>query len=331
LTAALGSLLLATSVIWADEPAKSKTAPALRQQLNETVSIITWDARALRTGLARLSQVYGIGIFLDRRLDPGIPISAAASNQSLESFLKQVAAEAHASMAVVGPVVYIGPPETASPLGALAAARRQEIGKLSNDAKARLLHVAAWQWDDLAQPRQLLEDLARQASVRIENADAIPLDLWPAVSLPPLTWSDRLSLLLAGFRLTFEVDQAGTTVLLLPAATGGPVEKKTTAPSAPAEAVRTARSSKSADKSKGGEKLYTLTVENRTAAEVVALVAKNLGKELKGEPAVREALTQKVKFGVKDATLDYLLESTLKPLGLSYRLTDGALEIVERR
>src|SRR5438309_1812804 len=64
LCAALGSLLLAASVNSADEPTKAKTAPALRQQLNEAASI-TWEERGLRSGLARVSQVHGIEIFLD--------------------------------------------------------------------------------------------------------------------------------------------------------------------------------------------------------------------------------------------------------------------------
>lgn len=327
---AAGCLLLAAGVVCADEPAQAKTAPALRQQLNEVVKNITWEDRGLRSGLARLSEVYGIAILLDRRIDPGLLVSATASNQTLESFLKQVAGEANAGITAVGPVVYIGPIESTSQLSALAAARRQEIGKLSNDAKARLLHVASWQWSELAQPRQLLDELARQGRVQIENADAIPLDLWPDVSLPPLPWSDRLTLLLAGFRLTFEIDPPGTVIRLVPAPTSVATIAKSQPGSSPAETVRTAKSPKTGGKSKGGDKLYTLTVENRSANEVVTRIAKDMDKELKYEAAIGETLAGKIKLNVKDATLDYLLELTLKPLGLTYRLTDQSLEIIQR-
>ena len=324
-----GCLLLAASASWSQEPTKTKTAAGLRQQLREEVTI-TWEERGLRSGLQRLSEVYGIAIFLDRRIDPGLPINAAASQQPLQSFLQQVASEAHGGITAIGPVVYVGPLETTSQLTAMAAARRQEIGKLSNEAKARLLHVASWQWDELAQPRQLLDELASQANVKIENAAAIPLDLWPAINLPPLAWSDRLTLLLAGFGLTFEVDQAGATARLVSATIHPAVEANSNAAAAPAPTNRTAKPNKNAKESKGNDKLYTLTVENRAAAEVVALIAKNIGKEVQADTAVREALTQKVKFTVKDATLDYLMEMTLKPLGLRYRLTEQAL-VIERQ
>src|SRR5262249_26688795 len=87
---------------------------------------------------------------------------------------------------------------------------------LSSDAKSRFLRTQAWQWEELAQPRQLLDELARQAHVTVANPDAIPLDLWPAVSLPPLAWVDRLTLLLAGFDLTFQIDDQATSVRLVP-------------------------------------------------------------------------------------------------------------------
>jgi hypothetical protein len=327
--AVCGCLLLATSASWAEEPAKSKTAAGLRQQLREEVTI-AWEERGLRSGLQRLSDVYGIAIFLDRRIDPGFTINAAATQQPLQSFLQQVASEAHAGITAIGPVVYVGPPETTSQLSAVAAARRQEIGKLSNEVKARLLHVASWQWDELTQPRQLLAELAHQANVKIENAAAIPLDLWPAVNLPPLAWCDRLTLLLAGFGLMFEVDQAGATVRLIHAAVHPAAEASSSAAASPPPTNRNAKPNKNAKESQGNDKLYTLTVENRAAAEVVALIAKNIGKEVQADTAVREALTQKMKFTVKDATLDYLMEMTLKPLGLRYRLTEQAL-VIERQ
>jgi hypothetical protein len=329
LYAASGCLLLAAGASSAEEPAKSKTTAGLRQQLREEVTI-TWEERGLRSGLERVSEVYGIAIFLDRRIDPGLTVSASVSHQPLQTFLQQVANEAHAGITSIGPVVYIAPPETASQLSAVAAARRQEIGRLSNEAKARLLHVASWQWGELAQPRQLVDELATQANVTVENAAVIPLDLWPAVSLPPLAWSDRLTLLLAGFGLTFEVTQGGSALRLGPIQTDSAPHRVAAESNASSPTNRPAKSPKNAKKSAGSDKLYTLTVENRAASDVIARIAKDLGKEVKTDQAVREILSQKVNFTVKDATLDYLLETTLKPLGLTYRLTDQAL-IIEKR
>ncbi|MBW8883954.1 MAG: hypothetical protein JF612_04080, partial [Planctomycetia bacterium] len=57
-------------------------------------------------------------------------------------------------------------------------------------------------------------------------------------------------------------------------------------------------------------------------------IAKSVGKELRYDADVLEKLKQRVTFDLKDATLDHLLETTLKPLGLRYRVTEKDLEIV---
>ena len=72
-------------------------------------------------------------------------------------------------------------------------------------------------------------------------------------------------------------------------------------------------------------------LENEPAGNVVRKVAESLGKELKYEPAVLEKLRQQVTFNVEKATLDYLMEQTLRPLGLTYRITDAGLEVIERK
>jgi type II secretory pathway component GspD/PulD (secretin) len=355
--------MLAACLATGQDAARWKTGIPFRQQLDEPVGI-SWQDRPLRDGLNRVAQAYGVAIFLDRRIDPGQAITATVQDQPLEAFLKQVAAAAHLAMAIVGPVDYLGPPQTASQLATLAALRRQDATKLGNEAKARLLRVEAWQWDELAQPRQLLEELCRRGGVKVASAEAVPLDMRPAVSLPPLIWTDRLTLLLAGFGLTFEIDEHASAVRLVPAPAAAVLEKKYAPRGAAADlaaqlrrlipdasirsdqgqlvvaasqedhdkierllsgqSVRTTKSAKA-----GGEKLYSLQVANEPAGKVVAKLATSLGKELKYDAQVRERLKQPVKLELVNATLDGLLESTLKPLGLSYRLTPQALEIIE--
>jgi hypothetical protein len=213
---AASCLLLAAGAAEAQQPVPWKTGPAFRRQLDAQQDGITWKDRSLREGLVRLSQAYGAAIFLDRRIDPGQLIDFAVREQPLEAIIRGIAAKAGADMALFGPVVYIGPHESAARLATIAALRRQEVAGLPAEARARLLKAQAWQWDELAQPRQLLAELAREANVNVQNAEAVPHDLWPAGSLPPLPWVDRLTLLLVGFGLTFEIDDRGTAVRLVP-------------------------------------------------------------------------------------------------------------------
>jgi hypothetical protein len=76
-------------------------------------------------------------------------------------------------------------------------------------------------------------------------------------------------------------------------------------------------------------KTYSLTVKNQAAGAVVNTVAKQLGKEFKYDPSLRDKLKENVSFSVKDVSLEELLTKTLKPLGLSYKLTETVIEIVE--
>jgi len=361
--AVCGWFVLAASQVSAQEPARWKTGPAFRQQLNELVGI-DWEERPLRDGLARLSQAHGVAILLDRRIDPEQAVTLTFRDQPLEALLKHVAADAHAELSILAPVVYLGPPEQAARLATLAALRRQDASQLPAEAKDKLLRVQAWKWDELAQPRQLLDVLAQQVGATVENPELIPHDLWPAASLPPLAWTDRLTLLLTGFGLTFEIDSGGKSLRLAPQLTTVVLEKRYARAGATELAAQLRRILPNAqirfeqgqlvvigrqedhDKIErllagqsvrmnktakaGGEKRYSLKVANEPAGKVVRKVAESLGKQPRYSPRVLEKLKQQVAFEVSEVTLNQLLVKTLGPLGLTYRVTDDALEIIEQ-
>jgi hypothetical protein len=75
---------------------------------------------------------------------------------------------------------------------------------------------------------------------------------------------------------------------------------------------------------------YTMTVMNQSAGAVVNTVAGRMGKKMTFAPALQEKLSQKVSFAVKEVSLDELLAKTLDPLGLTYRVTGEAIEVVEK-
>jgi hypothetical protein len=319
-------LALADSSAFAQPAADLLTGAAFRQQLQQPVNG-SWSDRSLREALASLSRTARIAIFLDRRIDGERIVELEVRNQPLQNVLDQLAALADAGTTTVGPVVFVGPRETAAALPALTAQRRQEVARLSGDAKTKLLRAAAWQWDDLAQPGQLLSDLAGQAGATIENPHQIPHDLWPAASLPPLPWADRLSLLLAGFGQTFEfVAGPQFTLRLVPApaaAAAQPVRPPTSSSQTAIEPAKKAGRP-------SGER-YSLTVgKNTPAGAVVRRIAQDLGKELTCDAAVLAKLQQEITLSVSGVTLHELLTATLQPLGLTYKITADELQIVPR-
>jgi hypothetical protein len=346
----------------AAQPPVWKTGAALRKELELPLSL-TWEDREARAGLANLAKSTGVAILLDRRVDPEQKLQLAARDESLQLVLLRVAEQLDCGVTLVGSVVYLGPKQTSTKLATLAALRRQEVQALPNEAKSLLVKSEAWQWDELAEPRDLLADLAGRGRVKVEGAEAIPHDLWPATSWPAMPWTERMTLLLAGFGLTFELVDAGKTIRLVPIpaeltfektysprgdAADAAAQLRRLAPQAKiaveGQRLRIAASAEDHDKIdrllKGervrttqvtpGEKRYTLTVENQPAGAVAKTVAGQLGKELKYDPQVRERLRTSVSFAVKDVPLEQLMEKALGPLGLTYKLDDKTLVIVER-
>lgn len=361
--AAVGGFVFFVGTAVAQEPPNWKVGTAFTTQLKETVDV-DWRDRTLRGGLVNLSQTYGVVTFLDRRIDPDRPITASIHDQPLDKWLELIAHAAQAEISLIGPVVYVGPPEAVKELATLAALRRQDATKRNVAAKARLLKAAAWQWNELAQPRELLRELGQQAEVKFENPELVPLDVWPKVQLPPLPWVDRATLLLFGFGLTYEFNSDGTAARLIPIPSSLVLEKRYNPRGGATELAAQLRrvmpeaqirveqsqlivAARQEDHDKidrlltgqsvtipkpakgGGEKLYSIQVPNQPAGNVIQTIANKLGKQPRFSPAVAEKLRKPVEFEVKDVTLGLLLEKTLKPLGLTFRLSENVLEVIE--
>ncbi|HEY1785747.1 MAG TPA: hypothetical protein VGG30_09375, partial [Pirellulales bacterium] len=192
----------------AAEPPKKPPAwlvgKRFEQQLNQNVGL-TWANAPLDAALKHLAANNHVAFVLDRRIDPAQTLSLSAAGQPLEEVLREIADTERLGLSLWEPIVYFGPIQEAAVLRTVAWLRREEVAALPAPRRTALLAVRAWQWDDLATPRDLLAALAAEAHVKIEGLDQVPHDLWPARRLPPLAWIDRLTLLAIEFGLTLEV------------------------------------------------------------------------------------------------------------------------------
>ena len=188
---------------------------AREMQLRSEIGI-NWDENPMRRAVRTLSQRQQVAILLDRRIDPDREIKFSVDGVSLETALRTLAAQQRMGLCHVGPVVYFGPPETTVKLATIAAMRRQEVGNLPRDARLRLAKTYPTDWSDLATPRELVRSLSEEYAIEIVGSDRVPHDLWPTASLPPLGFADRLTLILAGFDVTFEFNDSGSAVRLVP-------------------------------------------------------------------------------------------------------------------
>ena len=338
-----------------------KTGPALRKQLDTRLSLV-WGQREVREALASLANSTGVAIFLDRRIDPSRTLDLSVTDEPLKTVLLRVAEQVEGGVSLVGSVVYVGPKETAGKLATLAALRRHSAGEFAATVKSAIVKSESLAWDELTEPRLLIVDVAKRAGVTIENAEAIPLDLWRAGEWPAMPWPERLTILLAGFDLTYEpagpesirlvpiprelefeksytprgaVERAAADLKRIAPAAKIAVEGKRLRVAASAEdheRIERLLSGESVTTTKvtPGQKRYTLTVENQPAGAVVKTIAGQLGKELTYDPAAVEKLQTKVSFTVKDVPLEELMARTLGPLGLTYRIEGPALVILAK-
>ena len=206
-----------TIVCAADPPITWLTGEKLRQQLDQKVSI-TWSARSgipFRQALTHLSQrskwrFWSIAASIRTRRSSSLPTMRRS-----DATFKLIASKLSIGEAQVGSVIYFGPEATARRVRTVSVLRHGEVDSAAVGASIAVLAIAAWKWDDLPTPSDLLAGLAKQCKIEIKGLDRIPHDLWAADDLPPLNLSDRLTLVAAQFDLTFSIDPSGESVSLV--------------------------------------------------------------------------------------------------------------------
>lgn len=314
-------LLLSPIAAAGAEPTVWLTGPALARQLAQPVTL-RQAGQPLGTSLRNLAQAQRVAIFLDRRIDPGQERQIALRDVPLSIALENIAETYRLGTCELDSVTYFGPPESAAELRTMAALVEAQVRELPRDRRGVWMRPAAWRWDDLTTPRELLAQIERESSIRIVDALRVPHDLWPATDLAPLSLINRLTLLLAGFDLTFEISPDGRAARPVPirrpvrlvrdydagASPGGVAAKlKELVPAEfqvaegrlyvrgrleDHELVQAALSGKPIRRpdpnhgnEQGGVKRYTLRVENKPLGPVLGALAEQIGLTLEFDKA----------------------------------------------
>ncbi len=340
--------------------------PGLKKRLAMPVDPIVWSGHPLHHALARFGQSNRVAVLLDRRVDPGQKLRLAINDMSVRAALEEIARNRRLGVSLLGPVVYVGPPPVAARLRTLGALRTEEVRQLPAAVGRKFLASKRISWDDLATPKELLEDLAQGNRFTIADLELVPHDLWAGADLPPMTLIDRLTLILVQFDLTFDLSDDGKTVTLL----GVPEEvalvrsypggsnPKTTAgrfaalaPKAQIEVVddrisvkglledheriksprRKEPTKRDRSTSSLARQRFTLKLKEQPIGSVLRQLAESLALDLQiDREAIREAgisLEGRVSLEVKEVTLDRLLGELLKGTGLKFSRRGNAVEI----
>ncbi|HQU43970.1 MAG: hypothetical protein B7Z73_12970 [Planctomycetia bacterium 21-64-5] len=331
-------------------PSTWLVGPELLRQRQQPVTI-TWDGVAVRDGLADLAKAERVAMLLDRRIDPGRPIDLSARREPLDELLVQISRKAEAEVTWLGPLAYVGPHAATARLRTLSALRAADVLALPKGKRTVFQRQAPMSWAMLAEPRKLVADLAAEAGVAIGPLELIDHDLWPAADLPPLSWTDRLTLLANEFDLTFEFvgdRQVRLTPVQSPVVIEGTYPRgkqaaeiaarwRTLAPQAQIEVdsgkivvrgrvedheLLVAKKPPPSSAPAAGVEVYTMKIEGQPLSAILDKLRRQLSIDIRADDAALEkaklSLDRPVSFKVERASLDELLRAALHAADLDF-------------
>ncbi len=304
------------------------TGAKFQRQLAEPVRIL-WADNPLRPAIEGLSRARKVAVLIDRRVDPSQKLSISLKDVPLESALEAIACSCGLGVAYVGSVVYLGPLSAAENIEAIAAALEKSIRRFPPATRRKYRQTERLGWEDLATPRELLADLAREGGLKIAGLELVPHDLWAAADLPPMPLTDRSVLIAVQFDLTLKVADRGQRLELAPisdairragVAGSRPTPKPaTTVKAEPPATLELTRIDK-------------ISVIEKPLGTVLKQLADRLGFELRMDQraiaAAGISLDQHVSVHIENATVDELLRQLLKSTRLTFHRHGRVVEIV---
>ncbi len=191
---------------------------AFQQTLNQHISV-RWENVDIRTILERLTAEYHIAFLRDRRIDPDAVVSFSTAPKPAREVVTDVSELAGGDIRFVGNTAYVGPELAAQKLRTLIALRTEELANAEGIPQEHQQHLAKRQtihWQDLDQPAEVLENIARQYELKIVGGERIPHDLWGGGTIIADSAAEALSLILIQFDLTFHWRSGATEIEIVP-------------------------------------------------------------------------------------------------------------------
>jgi hypothetical protein len=317
---------IALAAVLAAPPARAAEAAA---RALATPVTATWTKLPLRAAADRLSEIGGIAIVVDRRIDPDTLVSLRAEGDTLADVLIRVAAAAGVEAAAYAGHVRLVPVGRGAALAAAERQRADELRRLPSRFRPAALARRETSWPDGALPREIVAADAARAGIVIAGLDDLPHDHFPAGLVPQLPLADRVDLILAHFdrriewkpRIARGSEEVAYPLVTIadadPAAGGGPLLPEPSASPAPGQAG-------------AGATTYTLPVAAPLEELLAALArrfALTLDLDRAGLARVGVAPGEIVRLELRDASRDQVLDAIAKPRRLAWRIEGDTLSV----
>ena len=326
------------------------------QQLEALIST-RWDL-PLKDVLNSISETQRVAIFLDRRINPAQQIQLEVQDKSMNVALQQIANQANSQISHIRNVIYIGPKKTTHLLATVAAIHAEQHRR-NHAENTRIFTIGkSTQWNRLSQPQSIVTAIAKTVNAQITNIEQIPFDLWDKHTLPNLPFAMRMSIVLAGFDLTYQMNN-DRSITLVPFPTDAKYQKAFSTNVSAAilnrikdsfptlqitnneQLVASGRWEEIAElelRLRGNtinrpkpmttsEQVYTLTVTNQSIQNVLQAIADNEKLELIGSAETQKLWKKRISLEAKELPLADLLLQVVGLGNLQYSIADKQLLI----
>lgn len=364
---ALIALAIMTGWVQGAEPQGLARGAEFRKAWNATVSARV-DERSLVQIMDHFCGSRRIAWVIDRRLDPDFNITSDLPLSPLCDLLPELLQAAHAGAIAIGQSVIVGPDDKLIDLRTLAELQRQELQQTQLPAvrKQALAQTVELHWEDLSEPRQLVEQVVQRAKIELAGTEQIPYDQWRGGDLIGVTAGEALTILAWQFDLQLKWQPDGQASLV-PIVRPVLVTRSYSVPESRQEAIQAQfpaltwtkegkslqaagrvedlegieswlkghSSTKPKPKSKKAPKdwrdrTFTLRIKNAPLGDVLAALKKQgIPLEWNEESLVKAGINMKgkVEMELNQATAEELLSTLCRPAKLKYEITEASAKL----
>lgn len=187
----------------------------LSAQPLEKVTSVHWEDVPLRQGLVSLAKANNFALILDRRIDPSLKLELSAFNSTIGNVLEQVSAQHLINFSLIDNTVYLGPAQATQNLRTLVELRRRNARGMKSSSRKTLLSKSTLSWKRLSTPRDILDDISKKYHLKIEGLEQVPYDTWAAGKFSSMLLSHQLTIILAGFDLTWTPSADKSSIVIV--------------------------------------------------------------------------------------------------------------------
>ena len=291
----------------------------------------TWTRLPLRDWAARVTELAGKPVILDRRIDPDRLVTRTARGEPLRDVIRAIATEAGASIEELPGTIRLVPASARGRAAAAAEDLERRLAAIPAPQRKLLVKPEPWRWPTGARPRDLVTAALAEAGLTVEGLAAVPHDHFPAAELPPLPLAERLDLVLAHFdlRILWSSDRGRPRgrIVAIDAELSPPPARR---PGAPGGSAPPRRPTTPPGRSVTLRDEFTLRLE-APLDQALAAIAARLGLELELDQASLAARGiapgEIVRAEVEKASRDRLLDAVLQPVGLQWKIEGQRLRV----